>query len=183
MLVIENTAGTTDPNPNVVTSIISNSQLPAKTRRLTSFLGISRRLDLMTDAQPLDIHHWLLNASFSDLETLTLAIPSHLIPHQYLASLTSGQRIVALKTIILCWNITSGTHAPREIQLRAAIATSEGSDSFIYASTGSGKTLCIALNIWLDWITKPATITITISPLKRLQITQVCLHSSILFPH
>jgi replicative superfamily II helicase len=44
-------------------------------------------------------------------------------------------------------------------------------DCLIAAGTGSGKTLLIALSILLD---DPAadSITITISPLKRLQVTQ-----------
>ena len=44
-------------------------------------------------------------------------------------------------------------------------------DSLIVAGTGSGKTLPIALNILLDDPAKKL-VTITFSPLKRLQVTQ-----------
>jgi len=52
------------------------------------------------------------------------------------------------------------------------LATFNGKDSLVYAGTGSGKTLPIALNILLEDPAKKL-VTITISPLKRLQITQV----------
>lgn len=57
------------------------------------------------------------------------------------------------------------------MQLRAVLADFHGLDSLISAGTGSGKTLPTALKILLD---NPADnlITITLSPLKRLQVTQ-----------
>ncbi|KAG2737040.1 P-loop containing nucleoside triphosphate hydrolase protein, partial [Suillus brevipes Sb2] len=58
---------------------------------------------------------------------------------------------------------------PREFQLEAVLATLNGRDSIITAGTGCGKTLCLILPI----ILRPDTISMTISPLKRLQITQV----------
>ncbi|KAG1848131.1 hypothetical protein F4604DRAFT_1594121, partial [Suillus subluteus] len=54
-------------------------------------------------------------------------------------------------------------------QLEAILATLNGHDSIITASTGCGKTLClIILNLLC-----PDTISVMISPLKCLQITQV----------
>ena len=47
-------------------------------------------------------------------------------------------------------------------------------DSVVIAGTGSGKTLCLLIPILL----RPKSISITISPLKRLQTTQV----SVLLP-
>jgi replicative superfamily II helicase len=57
------------------------------------------------------------------------------------------------------------------MQLQAVLADQHRHDSLVSASTGSGKTLPIALNILLD---DPSNhrITLTISPLKRLQTTQ-----------
>jgi replicative superfamily II helicase len=66
--------------------------------------------------------------------------------------------------------VTSGAETPREMQLRAAVADQNG-DSLTSAGTGSGKTLPVALNCLLD---DPSMelVTLTISPLKRLQSTQ-----------
>ncbi|KAF8807127.1 hypothetical protein BYT27DRAFT_7098748 [Phlegmacium glaucopus] len=57
------------------------------------------------------------------------------------------------------------------MQLRAVLADSQGCDALVAAGTGSGKTLPMALCILLD---DPSAnlITITISPLKHLQVTQ-----------
>ena len=55
---------------------------------------------------------------------------------------------------------------PRQFQLEAILATLNGRDSIITAGTGCGKTLCLIIPNLL----RPDTI---ISPLKRLQITQV----------
>ena len=57
------------------------------------------------------------------------------------------------------------------MQLQAVLADFHGLDPFISAGTGSGKTLPTALKILLD---NPANhlITITLSLLKRLQVTQ-----------
>ncbi|KAK0458768.1 uncharacterized protein EV420DRAFT_1231973, partial [Desarmillaria tabescens] len=66
----------------------------------------------------------------------------------------------------LAYFVTGGREAPREMQLRAALASYENRDSAVIAGTGSGKTLIIALLIPSD---KPSDgATITISSLKRL---------------
>lgn len=60
---------------------------------------------------------------------------------------------------------------PREMQFRVILTDFRKRDCLVAAGTASGKTLPIALCILLD---DPAAnfITITISPLKRLQVTQ-----------
>ena len=60
---------------------------------------------------------------------------------------------------------------PRQFQLESMLATMSQHDSIIIAGTGSGKTICMILPLLLD----PESISIVISPLKRLQINQVCL--------
>lgn len=57
------------------------------------------------------------------------------------------------------------------MQLRGVVADQNGGDSLTAAGTGSGKTLPMALNIHFD-DPQAHPITITISPLKRLQTTQ-----------
>jgi replicative superfamily II helicase len=57
------------------------------------------------------------------------------------------------------------------MQLRTVLADHHGFDCLIAAGTGSGKTLPTALKILLDNPAAALT-TITLSPLKRLQVTQ-----------
>ncbi|KAG5637668.1 hypothetical protein DXG03_004405 [Asterophora parasitica] len=94
-----------------------------------------------------------------------------MLPLGYLSQLLAPERTTANRAILLAWTVTNGTQAPREMQLRATLATHYGQDSVINAGTGSGKTLPIALNILLD-DPQAQGITLTISPLKRLEITQ-----------
>ncbi len=70
-----------------------------------------------------------------------------------------------------CWAVTGSTMVPREMQFHTVLSDFQGKDCLIAAGTGSGKTLPIALCILLD---NPVTnsVTLTISPLKRLQVTQ-----------
>ena len=99
-------------------------------------------------------------------------IPPSKVPTEYMNSLSEQDRVTAHRACLLTWFLTSGTQVPRDIQLQSCLATFNGKDSLIYAGTGSGKTLPIALNILLEDPAKER-ITLTISPLKRLQITQV----------
>jgi ATP-dependent helicase YprA (DUF1998 family) len=105
-------------------------------------------------------------------ELLANAIDSERLPIQYLGGLDDNNRITASRACLLAYAVTSGTQVPRELQLRACLATYHGHDSLIDAGTGSGKTMPIALNLLLD---DPCDnkISLTISPLKRLQVTQV----------
>ncbi len=93
------------------------------------------------------------------------------LPQDYLTELTSAERIVCLRAAIVCRSVTQGMQVPRKMQLQAILAAQLGHDSLISAGTGSGKTFPIAVNILLE---DPADrkITITVSPLKRLQATQ-----------
>ena len=98
-------------------------------------------------------------------------IPSTLVPMDYLRILNPKDLTTSYRVTLLAWVATAGTEVPREMQLRAFLATHNGHDSLVNAGTGSGKTLPIALNLLLD---NPADafISLTISPLKHLQITQ-----------
>ncbi|KAF8256918.1 hypothetical protein EI94DRAFT_1480977, partial [Lactarius quietus] len=57
------------------------------------------------------------------------------------------------------------------MQLKAVLLDYHGKDNLVSAGTGSGKTLPIALNVLLDDLDKQL-LTVTLSPLKRLQVSQ-----------
>jgi superfamily II DNA/RNA helicase len=58
---------------------------------------------------------------------------------------------------------------PRNIQLQAALASLAGYDSKLISGTGTGKTLTIAL----PHLLQPDRVSLVVSPLKHLQVTQV----------
>ncbi|KAF9218744.1 hypothetical protein BS17DRAFT_668501, partial [Gyrodon lividus] len=58
---------------------------------------------------------------------------------------------------------------PRAFQVEASLAILSGRDTLITAGTGSGKTLCLLIPMLL----RPKSMSITILPLKRLQMMQV----------
>ena len=97
-------------------------------------------------------------------------IPECLFPsQQFLRSLSAIDHVVCHRLCLLLFTVTRGKKVPRQFQLEAALETVNSRDSIVIAGTGSGKTICIALPILLD----PKCISITVSPLKRLQILQV----------
>jgi len=71
----------------------------------------------------------------------------------------------------MIWTVTGHEQVPRELQLCAFLATHHGQDSLVDAGTGSGKTLVIVLSLLLD-NPQDHHLSITISPLKQLQISQ-----------
>src|SRR6267378_35775 len=83
----------------------------------------------------------------------------------------ANDRTICMQAIILCYCVTLGEQVPREMQLRAVLADQHGLDSLVSAGTGQGKTLPTVLKILLD-DPKAFLMTITLSPLKRLQVTQ-----------
>lgn len=93
------------------------------------------------------------------------------LPAKFLDSLDDKDLLLCFRATLLCFYATNGVLIPREMQLRAVLADQNGKDYLVAAGTGSGKTLPMALNILLDDPSKHL-ITITISPLKRLQSTQ-----------
>ncbi|KAJ7805721.1 P-loop containing nucleoside triphosphate hydrolase protein [Mycena olivaceomarginata] len=109
-------------------------------------------------------------ATATDLETFAQHnIPANLpLPTTYLNSLDNDYRTIALRACILVFIASNKRMIPRQYQLEASNATAHGLDCTVDSGTGSGKTLCqIILNLlYLN------TTSITISPLKRLQILQ-----------
>ena len=112
------------------------------------------------------------NCSPEDISGLvTVVIPEDRLPLQYLESLSNEDRTICYRAAMICWAVTQSTIVPREMQFCVILSDFRRRDCLIAAGTGSEKTLPIALCILLD---DPAAnfITITISPLKRLQVTQ-----------
>ena len=93
------------------------------------------------------------------------------LPAAFLDTLDEGDKIICYRAALLCYSVTGSTQVPREMQLKVILAIHNGKDSLVSAGTGSGKTLPIVLSVLLDDPMKKL-IMITLSPLKRLQVTQ-----------
>ena len=111
----------------------------------------------------------ILKAPLRSLEDLARLMLDKKLPVDYLATLAEKDRTDALRACLVVSFVTRFTIVPRAFQLQASLATLNGLDSIITAGTGTGKTLCLFIPILL----RPNSISITISPLKRLQATQV----------
>jgi len=86
----------------------------------------------------------------------------------YLSTLREKELNLALRTIRVAFYVTGGREIAREHQVKA-VCLSYDNDSGIIAGTASGKTLITAL---LMWMTGRGGVSITVSPLKRLQDRQ-----------
>ncbi|KAF9051246.1 hypothetical protein BDP27DRAFT_1433914 [Rhodocollybia butyracea] len=94
------------------------------------------------------------------------------IPFMFIISLPNMDRqITALRMCLLVYYTTKGAEVPKILQLHAALE-SISRNTLVTASTGFGKTHIMALLMLLEKSTS-TRIFITLSPLKRLQITQV----------
>ncbi|KAJ7285331.1 P-loop containing nucleoside triphosphate hydrolase protein [Mycena rebaudengoi] len=123
-------------------------------------------LDVSLDVETLNIVQELRQSPLKELESLAAEFLA--LPHDYIASLDSKRKIIALKACLIA-HIASGYRlVPREYQLQATIGLEDGRDVLIDSGTGSGKTLCLVLPNLLY----PQTTSMTMSPLKRLQILQ-----------
>ena len=116
-------------------------------------------------------HHYR-TCSLAEISNLVATeIPQDWLPLAYLNSLSADDMTVCLRAIMICWVMSKMTMVPREMQLHVVLADVHAKDALVAAGTGSGKTLPIALCILLDDPTANY-LSITISPLKRLQVTQ-----------
>jgi ATP-dependent helicase YprA (DUF1998 family) len=88
---------------------------------------------------------------------------------EFIAKLSDSERDTVYKCCLLLSTVTNGKKIPREFQLKAVLTLLAGQDCLIDAGTGSGKTLCMVLPALLD----PTTVSLVVSPLKRLQVLQV----------
>lgn len=104
------------------------------------------------------------------LRIATTIIRPDSLPVEYLQSLPINDLALSLRACLAVYTITLGKFLPRVFQLQATLETMRGRDSIVIAGTGSGKTMCIVIPLLLE----PNCISVTISPLKRLQMMQVC---------
>jgi hypothetical protein len=89
----------------------------------------------------------------------------------FIDALEEDDQLLCYWAALMCYGVTGSAQVPCEMQLRVVLANQNAKDCIVLAGTGSGKTLPIALNALLDDPTK-ALITLTLSPLKRLQMMQ-----------
>jgi ATP-dependent helicase YprA (DUF1998 family) len=108
--------------------------------------------------------------SLSALQALALDIlPSDSYPSQFFDSLDDTHKTISLRSCLLVFYASKCTIVPHQYQLETMIALEDGRDILVDSGTGSGKTLCMIIPNLMH----PHTTSITISPLKRLQIMQV----------
>ncbi|KAF8054015.1 P-loop containing nucleoside triphosphate hydrolase protein [Lyophyllum atratum] len=129
---------------------------------------------MATHTVPTLAEHLNIIRSLPDHEIRALVasqIPQAKFPSAYVEQLEDNDRSTAYRVCLLTWTVTGHEQVPRELQLRAFLAMHHGRDSLVDAGTGSGKTLVIVLSLLLD-NPQDHHLSITISPLKRLQISQ-----------
>ena len=91
------------------------------------------------------------------------------LPLEYIQTLPHHDNIDALRGCLTVYRVTSCAIVPRVFQVQASLAMLDRRHTIITAVPGSGRTLCQLIPMFL----RPDTLSITISPLKRLQITLV----------
>ena len=96
-------------------------------------------------------------------------LPDDQLPTEYINSLDEKHKTIALRACLLVYFTSKCKIIPRQYQLQATNALEDGLEVIVDSGTGSGKTLCQIIPNLLH----PNTISITVSPLKRLQILQV----------
>ncbi|KAJ7756919.1 hypothetical protein B0H14DRAFT_2265572, partial [Mycena olivaceomarginata] len=89
-------------------------------------------------------------------------LPSDMLPHAYLDSLSDLHATIALKACLLVYFSSQRRVFLDNSQLEASIALSDGRDVVVDSGTGSGKTLCQIIPNLLY----PNTTSLTVSPLK-----------------
>jgi hypothetical protein len=88
---------------------------------------------------------------------------------EFIHSLTTIEQEEVLGACLMIFILSDGKMVPRQPQLVGALATLGGHDSKVILGTGSGKTLIMVL----PHLLRPDRVSIVVSPLKRLQVTQI----------
>ncbi|KAH0828138.1 hypothetical protein J3R83DRAFT_3826 [Lanmaoa asiatica] len=111
----------------------------------------------------------ILGYNLDELQHRALEDIGTRLPVEFIATLSEIDTVDALRASLIVHHLSSHAIVPHDFQLQASLAILHGKDSIVTAGTGSGKTLCQLIPLLL----RPNTLSITISPLKRLQVTQV----------
>ena len=105
-------------------------------------------------------------ASLDGLIQLSSMLFYDRLPHKYLDTLNDEDKLDALRACLIVSFIFQSRVVPRVFQLQASLEMLHRRDCVVIAGTGSGKTLRLLIPALL----RPGSISITISPLKRLQM-------------
>lgn len=93
------------------------------------------------------------------------------VPMAFINGLDEQDQYLCFLAMLVCWALCA--KVPRPMQLQFILADcKKRSGILVSAGTGSGKTLPMAIVIHMDDPEKK-WLTITLSPLKRLQLTQL----------
>ena len=111
-----------------------------------------------------DLPENLVSAFYNMLIPAALVLPS-----SFWDSYNEDEKILGLRLCLLLWIASGLKFMPREFQLKATIALLSGQDVLVDVGTGYGKMICMILPCLLY----SATISMVISPLKRLQAVQL----------
>lgn len=126
--------------------------------------------ETLPDLELEDILQDLREKTLPELEVLALdLLPADAIPTQYVNTLDEKHKTIALRASLLVYYASKCRIVPRQYQLEANNGLEDGLEVIVDSGTGSGKTLCQIIPNLLH----PNTTSMTISPLKRLQILQV----------
>ncbi|PBL01495.1 hypothetical protein ARMGADRAFT_916461, partial [Armillaria gallica] len=90
-------------------------------------------------------------------------------PCTFIATLSDQDQITAYHACLLVYVTSHAKIVPWAGQIQTTLCSIHGKNSIVIASTGWGKMLCIMIPLLLF----PGTISMTILPLKWLQIMQV----------
>ncbi|KAK0195240.1 hypothetical protein F5146DRAFT_1132651 [Armillaria mellea] len=109
---------------------------------------------------------------FTDTEAVIYAkhilTPLQLPEESFFTALSPTEWSLAWRSCLLVYIASQGAIIPQDDQIQAALWPSQSVDSVVIAPTGWGKTMCILIPLLL-FLT---TTSITVSPLKHLQLMQ-----------
>lgn len=126
---------------------------------------------------PLTVEQELENVRHDSLDVLKKKFATmqcttqNAAPHLYITALPESEQTVGLRICLLVYYVTKGQEIPKLLQVQATIA-SIARNTLVVAGTGFGKTQIMAALMLLEK-SSSQRVFITISPLNRLQVTQV----------